>query len=118
MQLSFVAPAAIGPGALVVGAIEGAKLLPAAAEADKQAGVKASRIVLLGLGKPEDCDGARIETAAASAIGRLNSTGETEITFEIDVPKGAKLKPAALAAHVGLGARLKTYTFNHYRTKN
>jgi leucyl aminopeptidase len=34
------------------------------------------------------------------------------------VPKGAKLKPAALAAHIALGVRLKTYTFNHYRTKN
>ncbi len=34
------------------------------------------------------------------------------------MPKGAKLKPGVLAAHLALGARLKSYTFNHYRTKN
>jgi leucyl aminopeptidase len=145
MNLSFAAPGAIGAGALVVGAIEGGKLLPAAASADSQAGgaltrglgvsrftgktgqvlevlapagVKASRIFLIGLGKAEECDGARLENAAASIVGRLKSAGETEITFHIDVPKGAKLKAAALAAHIALAVRLKTYTFNHYRTKN
>src|SRR5580698_1645341 len=140
MNLSFAAPGAIGAGALVVGAVEGGKLLPAAAAADSQTGgaltrglgvsrftgktgqvlevlapvgVKASRVILIGLGKAEDCDGARVENAAASIVGRLKSAGETEITFHIDVPKGAKLKAAALAAHIALAVRLKTYTFNH-----
>jgi leucyl aminopeptidase len=40
------------------------------------------------------------------------------VTFNIDVPKGSKLKAAALAVHVAFGARLRTYTFTHYRTKN
>jgi len=145
MQLSFVAPRPIGPGALVVAATEGGKLLPAAAAADKEAGgaltrglgfsrftgksgqvlevlapagVKASRLVVVGLGAASDVDGGHLEAAAASAIGRLGAAGESEITLHIDVPKGAKLKASTLAAHLALGARLKTYRFNHYRTKN
>jgi leucyl aminopeptidase len=145
MQLSFVAPGRIGSGALVVGATEGAKLLPAALAADKEtggaltralgfsrftgksgqmlevlapAGVKASRLIVVGLGAGSDVDRGRLETAAASVIGRLGTAGETQVTLHIDVPKGSKLKASAFAAHVALGARLKTYTFNHYRTKN
>src|SRR5215472_10735944 len=145
MQLSFVAPSPIGSGALVVGATEGAKLLPAAVSADNEtggaltralgfsrfagksgqmlevlapAGVKASRLVVVGLGAGTGVDEGRVEVAAASAIGRLGTAGESQVTFHIDVPKGSKLKAATLAAHVALGARLRTYTFTHYRTKN
>ena len=145
MQLSFAAPGAVGSGTLVVGAMEGGKLLPAAAAADKQvggaltralgfsrftgkpgqmlevlapAGVKASRLVVVGLGEPQSCDGSRVETAAASVIARVSRSGETKVTFQIDLPKGAKMKPAQAAAHIALGARLQTYAFNHYRTKN
>src|SRR5690348_6897153 len=145
MQLSFVAPRPIGSGALIVGATEGATLLPAAVAADREAsgalkralgfsrftgksgqmlevlapaGVKASRLVLVGLGAAPELDRGRVEAAAASAIGRLGTAGESEVTFHIDVPKGSKLKAPVLAAHLALGVRLKTYSFNHYRTKN
>ena len=145
MQLSFGASAAIGTGTLVVGAVDGGTLLPAAVKADKAvdgaltralgfsrfkgkpnqmlevlapAGVKAARIVVVGLGKPGDLDGARVENAAATVIGRLQGTGETEATIDLDVPKGAKVKGAQFAAHVASGALLKSYTFNAYRTKN
>jgi len=145
MQLSFAAPGAIGTGTLIVGAVEGGALLPAAAKADKAAGgaitrglgfsrfkgkpgqtleilapsgVKASRIIVVGLGKPADFDAARAENVGASVFGRLNGAGESEATFDIDVPKGGKLKPAQLAAHLAMGAQLKSYSFTKYRTKN
>jgi leucyl aminopeptidase len=145
MQLSFGAPGSVGSGAWVVGALEGPVLTAAAAKADKDSGgaltralavsrfsgkttqtlevlaptgVKASRIVLVGLGQASAFDGAVAENAAATVIGRLLPSGETAVTFEIDLPKGAKLKPAGLAAHLAMGARLKSYTFNHYRTKD
>jgi len=145
MQLSFGAPGAIGTGTLVVGATDGATLLPAAVKADKAsggaitralgfsrfkgkpnqmleilapAGVRASRIILVGLGKPGDIDGPRIENAAATIIARLQTAGETEATFDLDVPKGAKAKGGNFAAHVATGALLRSYTFNGYRTKN
>src|SRR5215831_5556181 len=145
MQLTFVAPHAVASGAWVVGALEGAGLTAAAQKADKSSGgalsralkvskftgkpgqvleilapaaIGASRILLVGLGKGGDFDSNKAENLAASINGRLNTAGESEVTYEIDLPKGAKIKPGALAAHLALGARLKSYSFNHYRTKN
>jgi leucyl aminopeptidase len=145
MQLSFAAPATVQTGAWVVGALDGAVLTPAAQKADQlaqgaisrglkvskftgkpgqvleilaPAGLKVSRIILAGLGKAADFNGSRAETLAASVNGRLSGAGETAVTYEIDVPKGAKVKPGALAAHLAFGAQLKSYAFNTYRTKN
>ncbi len=144
MQLSFVAPSAVKSGVWVVGALEGPALLPAAERADKAcggavgralavsrftgkggqvlellapAGIQASRLLIVGLGKPEDFDTNKAEAAAAAALERLTPTTEAEIAFEIDAPKGGKARGAKLAAHLALGAKLKTYAFNHYRTK-
>jgi leucyl aminopeptidase len=145
MQLSFAAPSEVRSGAWVVGALEGAVLTAAAQKADNAAGgalsrglkvskftgksgqvleilapsgLGVSRILLAGLGKGEKFDGAAAENLSAAINGRLNGAGEKAATYEIDLPKGSKLKPGELAAHLALGARLKSYAFNHYRTKN
>ncbi len=145
MQISFAAPQTVGAGAWVVAALEGSVLTAAAQKADMAsggaigrglkvskftgksgqtleilapAGLKASRILLVGLGKPGEFDGAKAENLAAAVSSRVGGAGDAAVTFEIDVPKGSKLKPADLAAHLALGVRLKSYAFNHYRTKN
>ncbi len=145
MQLSFVAPKEVGSGAWVVGALEGPVLTPAAQKADKAcggaiarglkvskfagkggqtleilapAGLGVSRIVLAGLGKAGEFDATAAENLSASINGKLTGAGETAVTYEIDPGKGGKLKPGALAAHLALGAKLKSYGFNHYRTRN
>jgi len=145
MQLSFAAPGSVTSGAWIVGALEGSHLTAAAAKADKAsggaikralavskftgkrsqmlevlapAGIAASRIVLVGLGKPAEFDSHAAEDIAATAIGALSRSGESAATFEIDLPKGGKLKPGALAAHLAMGTQLKSYAFNHYRTKD
>jgi leucyl aminopeptidase len=145
MQLSFAASSSAGAGAVVVGALDGGTLLPAAQRADKEtggslsralatskftgkpgqvlellapAGLKASRILLVGLGKAADFNGPRAENLSATVTGRLLGSGDTEARFDIDLPKGAKLKAGELAAHLAMGARLKSYTFNHYRTRD
>ena len=145
MDLSFAAPKTVGSGVWVVAATEGTKLLSGAAAADKAtsgalsraaaasrfsgksgqileilapAGLKASRIIVVGLGKPADVNGNRIANAAAAAMGRLGNSGETEVSFELESPKGSKLRPGELAAHVAFAAKLKAYRFNRYRTKN
>jgi leucyl aminopeptidase len=145
MQLSFAGPHSVDSGAWIVGALEGGILSAAAQKADKAvggalsralklsrftgksgqvleilapSGSKASRVLLAGLGKAADFDATKAEQLAASINGRLSGAGETSATFEIDVPKGSKLKPGELAAHLALGARLKSYAFNLYRTKN
>jgi leucyl aminopeptidase len=144
MQLGFTAPLAVKSGVWVVGATEGPALLPAAVRADKAAGgairralsvsrftgksaqvlevlapagVKATRILVVGLGKAEDFDANRAEAVAAAAIAKLSMTAEAEVSLDIDAPKGAKAKGANLAAHLAMGVKLKSYAFNRYRTK-
>ncbi|MDE2184017.1 MAG: leucyl aminopeptidase [Alphaproteobacteria bacterium] len=145
MQINFAAVSAVKTGVWVVAAAEGVGLLPAAAKADRAAGgalsramptsqftgksgqilevlapagVAASRILVVGLGKSEDFRRCGAETAAATAVGKLKGTAETEVTFEIDTPRGGKAKGAQLAAHLAMGIALKSYLFNQYRTKD
>jgi leucyl aminopeptidase len=148
MQISFATPTTAGQnvtaGAWVVGASDGAALLPAAARADKAsggalaralkfsrftgksgqmlevlapAGLKASRILLVGLGKPESLDEKGLETLGAQIVARLYASSETTASIEIDVPKGSKVKKGELAAHLAFGATLKSYAFDKYRTR-
>jgi leucyl aminopeptidase len=142
MEISFAAPGAIGPGAVVVGVLDGGALSDAARRADQAiggaikralqvsrfkgqaghslellapAGVKASRIVLAGLGKPDSFNEAAAERLAATIIGRLLVGGEETLTFAIDRPKNAKMSEADLASHLAFGALLRSYRFDHYR---
>jgi leucyl aminopeptidase len=144
MQLSFAAQPAAS-GAWVVGAVEGPELLPAARKADQACGgaisralkvsrfkgkpgqtlevlapegAKASRVVVIGLGEAGKFDANAAENASAGVIAALSKAGETSVTLEIDAPKGSKLKPGPLATHLAMGAKLRSYTFNHYRTKD
>ena len=134
-----------GDGAWVVGATEGGALLPAAARLDKASGgaltralkfsrftgkpgqmlevvapsgMRASRLLLVGLGKAEAVDEKGLETLGAQIVGRLHTAGENAASLEIDVPKGSKVKKAELAAHLAFGTKLKSYAFDKYRTRN
>ncbi|MBS0275288.1 MAG: leucyl aminopeptidase [Proteobacteria bacterium] len=145
MQLSFAALSLNVAGALVLGVQADGVFTPSAMEADKAAGgalkravaasskfsgktgqvvevlappgLKASRVLLVGMGKGEDFNGGSAERLAASVVARLYTNGTPAIAFAIDAPKGAKLKPAALAAHLAMGAKLRSYGFTQYRTK-
>jgi leucyl aminopeptidase len=150
MQISFVAPSDVTAGAWVVGAADGGALLPAAARLDKAsggaltralkfsrftgkagqilevlapAGLRASRLLLVGLGKADSVDEKGLETLGAQIVGRLYAAGESAASIEIDVPPtsgkgGSKVKKSELAAHLAFGAKLKSYSFDKYRTRN
>jgi leucyl aminopeptidase len=144
MQIAFAAPAADAEGALVVGALEGGQLTTTAAAVDTASagalgraqsssrfagkpgeileilaphGLKASRVLLVGMGAPAKFAAAGAERVAHGVVRRLFTSGEKAVTFAIDPPKGTKLKPAEIAAHIAMGARLAGYAFNIYRTK-
>jgi len=144
MLISFAAPSTSHEGAIAVGALEGGGLLPAAEALDKAtagalkralgssrftgkrgqileilapAGIAASRILLAGLGQAAKFDGAAAENIGSTVVARLFGSGEKHVTFAIDLPKGCKLKSAECAAHLAMGARLRGYAFNTYRTK-
>jgi leucyl aminopeptidase len=148
MQISFVASSLVTSGeegAWVVAAAESSELLPAAVRLDKASGgalkralkfsrftgksgqflevlapsgLKASRLILVGLGKPESLDEKGLETIGAQIVGRLLAAGESAASLEIEVLKGSKVKKAEAAAHLAFGARLKSYAFDKYRTRN
>ena len=72
-------------------------------------GAGLSRVVLIGLGKPDDHTPRGMEEAgglAAAALAR-----ETTAALATDG------MPGAHAAHAALGARLRSYRFDRYRTK-
>jgi leucyl aminopeptidase len=78
--------------------------------------LSASRIVLAGLGKPEAVDARALEDLGGTLVAHLNGVGETEANFAIDLGDGAGLAPEAAAAHLALGAALRAYRFDKYRT--
>src|SRR5579863_2759176 len=127
MEIQFDRPRAIGDGALVVGALDGGKLTPAASVVDQATGgalsravaanrfrgqpghslellvppgVKATRVIIAGLGKGEDFNAASAERLAATTVGRLLVGGEETLTFSIERPKRAQISEAELAAHL------------------
>ena len=144
MQIDFAAISTAGSGALVLGALEGGGWTAPAQDVDRALGgalkraqsvtrfsgkigqvvellapegLSASRILLVGLGKPKDIDASAAERIGASVVGRLLASGEKEVVFALGLPKGAGLKSHAFAAHLGLGAKLRSYRFDRYRTK-
>ena len=77
------------------------------------AGLKASRLVFIGVGKnelkPRD-----LTKLGGIAMGKVPSAAR-EATFLCDLP-GGPMAPAQVA-HLALGASLRAYTFERYKTK-
>ncbi len=144
MKVTFTSPKLPKRGALVTGVMAGGKLSPTAAKLDKAtggalkraiknsrfkgkkgqfleivapAGLTNGRILLAGLGKPGDLKDVEMEHLGGSAIGRLGATGEREAAIMVDAIKGFKHRAPVRAAHYGLGALLRSYRFDKYKTK-
>jgi leucyl aminopeptidase len=145
MQMSFAPKSKEASGALVLGVPEGETLAGRAAEVDRltggalrramsvsrfagksgriieivaPSGIGASRILLAGQGNAEKFDAQAVERLAAIVVGKLIVSGETAILFAVEAPKGSGLGGASLAAHLAMGAKLRSYAFNQYRTKD
>jgi len=143
MKISFSKIEAPSGGAVVVGVYEDRKLTPTAAQLDKQtkgaieralaasrfkgkaddlltvlapAGLEASRILLVGLGKPGALDALGVEALGGRIVAALATTGETAAAVAVDDGTDQKLPTAEQAAHLAYGARLRSYRFDKYRT--
>ena len=144
MRISFATPDLPAAGALVLGILEGREMTATAAVVDQTsggllgramaggrfegkkdqtlllvapAGLNLSRILLVGLGKTADFDALRAEAFGGAAVAGLGRAGDTAVTVAADVVKGSPLSAAETAAHVAMGARLRAYRFDKYRTK-
>ena len=76
------------------------------------AGLKASRLVVVGLGKASDLKD--FVKLGGAAMGRIPA-GAAEATIVLDLPSGP-MKPEQ-AADAALGAELRAYAFDRYKTK-
>ena len=75
-----------------------------------------SRVVLAGLGKPEALDARGFEDLGGTLLAHLNGVGEAAATFAIDPGDAVAVQPGDAAAHLALGAALRGYRFDKYRT--
>ena len=144
MNITFAKPSLTGTATLVVGCAEGGTLTPSAARLDKTsggalskavaharfegkagqtltlmapAGVKAGRIVLLGFGVGKALDGLAAAKLGGAIVAALAMSGESRAAVVVEKPKGCKLTSNEVAAQIGHGARLRSYRFDKYRTK-
>jgi leucyl aminopeptidase len=131
-------------GAVAVFVAEGGKLGPSAAALDKAthgaleralglgrfkgkkdqlaeivapARVGFERILLVGVGKPAELDQGSAQALGGRIQAQLAHSGSTDAWVAVDALPGAKLDVATLAAHLAYGARLRSYRFDKYRTK-
>ena len=144
MKISFSKIELPSSGAIVVGVYEDRKLTPTAAQLDKQtkgaieralaasrfkgkaddiltvlapSGLEASRIVLIGLGKPGALDAVGVQALGGRLAASLANTGEAAAAVAVDDGTDQKLATAEQAANLAYGARLRSYRFDKYRTK-
>ena len=147
MKFSFGKRAIPGSGALVVFGLDGGKLTQVGDEVDaamdgqlsralKAArfkggagetvevvapqGLKASRVLVVGAGKPGTLDPRGAERLGAGIARRLLTSGESTVSLVLDRQDAGKKDPALsdgdLAALICHGADLASYKFDKYRT--
>ncbi|MBF0129671.1 MAG: leucyl aminopeptidase [Alphaproteobacteria bacterium] len=144
MKISFAKSALPSDGAIVVGVLEGRELTPSAADLDARTGgaltramassrfegkkeqsltvmvpvgISASRLVAVGLGKASDLDVPAAQALGGSVVALLAGSGEQEAAVMIDDITDGPVDRTEMAAHAALGATLRSYRFDKYRTK-
>lgn len=77
-----------------------------------------ARLVVAGLGKAAAIDELSAEAAGGAAYAELARGGDQAAAVAADLPKGVgKVRLADFAAAIATGARLRSYRFDKYRTK-
>ena len=78
------------------------------------AGLKVSRLVVVGVGKVRDLKARDFAKLGGLAMGRVPKSAE-EATIIADLPGGAPKRDSL--AELALGMRLRAYSFDRYKTK-
>jgi leucyl aminopeptidase len=76
------------------------------------------RLLLLGVGKLRELDARTAESLGGLIVADANAAGQKSVTVVVDAVKGSKLSPGQIAAHLALGAQLRNYRFDKYKTKD
>lgn len=81
------------------------------------AGLSADRVVIAGLGAGKEITKRSAEGAGGTIVADANGAGQKSLSVLVDVPTGCALSLPEMAARLALGARLRSYRFDKYRTK-
>ncbi|MCZ6606253.1 MAG: leucyl aminopeptidase [Alphaproteobacteria bacterium] len=144
MKIVFSPPALPETGVLVVSVTQDRKLTPSAREMDKRmkgglsraikgsrfkgrmdqsltllgpAGTKLEVLYVAGLGKAADVDALRMQAVGGRIYAALGGSGRAAAAVAVDAVDGCTMSPAQMAADLAFGARLRSYRFDKYRTK-
>ena len=143
LAINFVGSETVWTQTLVIFAVDGPVLTPKSAALDAGAGgviqraltaagakgkrdeiteilapsgISADRVLVLGLGAVDKLDEGGLESAGAALAAKLTRANEGPAAILVDVPAGFGLGEAEIAARLALGARLRAYRFDKYRT--
>jgi leucyl aminopeptidase len=144
MKIAFAKPELPDAGTVVVGILDENRLTPTAQQLDKQTkgalsralavgrfkgrpedqlavlapqGLAVARVLLVGLGKADALDALTLQAIGGRVVAALNAAGEHAVYVAVDEIAGAKVGLADMAAHLAYGARLRSYRFDKYRTR-
>jgi leucyl aminopeptidase len=144
MKISFANPGLPEKGVVVVGVLDGRKLTDSAKALDKQmagglvraikasrfkgskghslpllapGGTKLDRIFVVGMGKPASIDASGMQALGGQIYSALSTKGHASVHVLVDALDKCKMRPDQMAAEMALGARLRSYRFDKYRTK-
>ena len=145
MKVSFAKPLLPETGVVVVMALAECALAPAARQLDKKlkgaitramkaatrfkgkkdqsltllapSGTKLDRVYVLGVGKADEIDALRLQGMGAQIYAALAKRGHSTVQVMVDALDGCTVDPTDMAAEMAFGARLRSYRFDKYRTK-
>ena len=144
MKIAFSDPSYARTGALAVGVFDGPSLTAAGKALDKKTGgalgraiaasrfkggkgqvlsllapegLKASRLLVFGLGKADEADDLVLQEAGGGIVANLATAGDKVANVLVERPPKSKLTLADCAANLAYGARLRSYRFDKYRTR-
>lgn len=145
MKITFSAPGVPDEGVVVVGVMNDRTLTPSAEELNERtagqlrrameassfqgkkdqtlsvlapANTSVARVVLAGLGAPEDLDALRIQAIGGHVLAHLDGATCETAHVCIDPVADCPLQPSALAAEFAYGMQLRHYSFRKYFTKD
>lgn len=79
--------------------------------------LKTKRILLVGIGEASKFGELAAQEVGAAVAVAFEKSGQPEVTIFVDEMKGFPTKVAELAANVAYGAKLRSYRFDKYFTK-
>ncbi|MEG9861433.1 MAG: leucyl aminopeptidase [Parvularculales bacterium] len=74
------------------------------------------RVVVMGLSRPSVGE-RELENLGGKLVGRVENSGETKLNIAVEPVHGCQVSASRMAACIALGARLRAYRFNKYKSK-